>query len=307
MFHHFHDNHKYPEVQGGGSISSDDFHSIIDYLDENFSLLVPDEYLKKVEHGSIQEGDICLTFDDALKCQFDVIYPELEKRNLKAFFFVYSAAFSENPPPLEFFRDFRLNFFNNINEYYDLFFNTVRRVHPKKYNVFLNDYQTDYLSAFPFYTENDKKYRFIRDKVLKEKYFDLVFEMMKEKKYSQFQRKEKLFMSVDEIKTLHDSGHTIGLHSHSHPTQIHNLDYSSQLEEYTKNYKFISSITKRKINVMSHPCGNYNDDTLKVLKELGIKFGFRSSLTPSNIKSSLEIPREDHANIMSRMNGEHIE
>ena len=172
---------------------------------------------------------------------------------------------------------------------------------------FLNDYQTDYLSAFPFYTENDKKYRFIRDKVLKEKYFDLVFEMMKEKKYSQLQRKEKLFMSVDEIKTLHDSGHTIGLHSHSHPTQIHNLDYSSQLEEYTKNYKFISSITKRKINVMSHPCGNYNDDTLKVLKELGVKFGFRSSLTPSNIKSSLEIPREDHANIMSRMNGEHIE
>ena len=85
MFHHFHDNHKYPEVQGGGSISSDDFHLIIDYLDENFSLLAPDEYLKKVEHGSIQEGDVCLTFDDALKCQFDVVYPELEKRNLKAF------------------------------------------------------------------------------------------------------------------------------------------------------------------------------------------------------------------------------
>ena len=65
---------------------------------------------------------------------------------------------------------------------------------------------------------------------------------MKEKKYSPSKRKEKLFMSVNDIETLHDNGHTIGLHSHSHPTQIHNLDYESQLEEYTKNYEFISSI-----------------------------------------------------------------
>ena len=49
---------------------------------------------------------------------------------------------------------------------------------------------------------------------------------------------------------------------------------------------------------MSHPCGNYNDDTLKILKELDIKVGFRDSLIPSFIESPLEIPREDHANIV---------
>ncbi len=301
MFHHFHDGNKYPEVQGSGCISSGDFHLIIDYLNENFNLLTPDEYMQKVECGNLQEVDVCLTFDDGLKCQFDIIYPELEKRKLKAFFFVYSAAFSNNPPPLEFFRDFRLNFFDSVDDYYDLFFNTVSRLHHDKYDFFLKNYRDDYLSAFPFYTENDKKYRFIRDKVLKEQYFDLVFTMMKEKKYSQSERKKQLFMSVDNIKTLHNSGHTIGLHSHSHPTQMQNLSYESQLKEYTKNYDFLSSITQEKINVMSHPCGNYNDDTLKILKELGVKVGFRSSLTPSNIKSSLEIPRQDHANIIKKI------
>ena len=35
MFHHFHDDNKYPSLQGAGSISAIDFHSIIDYLDEN--------------------------------------------------------------------------------------------------------------------------------------------------------------------------------------------------------------------------------------------------------------------------------
>ena len=115
MFHHFHDDNKYPNLQGGGSISAIYFHSIIDYIDENFNLITPDEYTQKVVKKSIKEFDVCLTFDDSLKCQFDIIYPELEKRKLKAFFFVYSGAFSENPPLIEFFRDFRLNFLNEYN------------------------------------------------------------------------------------------------------------------------------------------------------------------------------------------------
>ena len=30
---------------------------------------------------------------------------------------------------------------------------------------------------------------------------------------------------------------------------------------------------------MSHPCGSYNGDTLKVLKELGIELGFKQIMT----------------------------
>ena len=42
---------------------------------------------------------------------------------------------------------------------------------------------------------------------------------------------------------------------------------------------------------MSHPCGDYNSDTLSILKDLGIQIGFRSSLEPNEIKSKYEIPR----------------
>jgi hypothetical protein len=57
---------------------------------------------------------------------------------------------------------------------------------------------------------------------------------------------------------------------------------------------------------MSHPCGNYNDDTLKVLKELGIEIGFKSTMTmeKENKKinnSPLEIAREDHSKILKIM------
>ena len=54
---------------------------------------------------------------------------------------------------------------------------------------------------------------------------------------------------------------------------------------------------------MSHPCGNYNENILSYLGSLGIKIGFRSSMNVRSIKSSLEIPREDHANILMLMKG----
>ena len=298
MFHHFHDDDKYPNSKGGGSISATDFHSIIDYMDENYNLITPNEFTQKVVNKSIKEFDVCLTFDDGLKSQFDVIYPELEKRKLKAFFFVYSGAFSKNPPLLEWFRDFRLFFFKNINEYYELFFEIIQSNHSEEYSTFLKNYKPDYLSNYSFYTINDRKYRFLRDMVLKDKYFDVVLSLMKEKDYSISSRKEYLFMSTDNIKKLHESGHSIGLHSHNHPTSLQRLSYKNQLEEYTKNYEFINSITNEKITSMSHPLGNYNNDTLKILKKLEIKVGFRDSLFPSSIKSALEIPREDHTNII---------
>ena len=301
MFHHFHDGIKYPNSQGGGSISANDFHAIINHIDEKFNLITPDEFTQKVVSKTIKEHDICLTFDDSLKCQFDIIYPELERRKLKAFFFVYSGAFSDNPPLLEFFRDFRLNYFSKVDEFYKLFFEIIQRNHIEEYRSFLKNFKPEYLSSYPFYTNNDRKYRYLRDKVLGDKYFDVVITMMKEKEYSVSRRREHLFMSKDNLRKLHESGHTIGLHSHSHPTTIHNLSYEKQLEEYSKNYQFIHSITNEKVTSMSHPCGNYNDDTLKILKKLGIKVGFRPSIMPSNIRSTLEIPREDHTNIMNKI------
>lgn len=298
MFHHFHDNNEYPNLIGGGSISAIDFHKIIDFIDENYNLLSPDEYTRKVLNNNLKESDVCLTFDDSLKSQFKIIFPELEKRNLKAFFFVYSAVFSKNPPLLEFFRDFKLSSFKSLDDYYELFFKIIQLNFTNEYKFFLKYYKTEYLSNYPFYSSNDKKYRFLRDVVLKDKYFEVILNIMKEKNYSIDSKKDYLFMSIEDIKILHKSGHSIGLHTHNHPTRLEDLSYEKQLDEYNLNYEYLNSLLQDKVTSMSHPCGSYNKDTLNILKKLGIKVGFRDSLFPSYIKSSLEIPREDHSNIM---------
>ena len=59
---------------------------------------------------------------------------------------------------------------------------------------------------------------------------------------------------------------------------------------------------------MSHPGGSYNQDSLKILKELGVELGFKDSMTidpEKNMKtinnSFLEIARQEHSVIMKVM------
>ena len=52
---------------------------------------------------------------------------------------------------------------------------------------------------------------------------------------------------------------------------------------------------------MSHPCGDYNEITLEILKSMEIDIGFRSNMSIKEMRSPLEIPREDHANVFKEM------
>ena len=52
---------------------------------------------------------------------------------------------------------------------------------------------------------------------------------------------------------------------------------------------------------MSHPCNSYNADTLKVLKKLGIKIGFRSNFEKLKY-SKYEYPRIDHTELLREIN-----
>ena len=116
-------------------------------------------------------------------------------------------------------------------------------------------------------------------------------------------------MHLIKIKQL---GHLVGLHSHNHSTKIEKLSLTEQTEEYQKNIDILSEVlncNKEEIKYMSHPCGSYNENTLKVLKNLGIELGFKQVMTIEPEKkmtkinnSALEIARIDHSNVIKAMN-----
>ena len=124
--------------------------------------------------------------------------------------------------------------------------------------------------------------------------------MIKDYDISLDQLSTNLWLSVADLQVLHNKNHLIGLHSHDHPTVLANLSQSQQEYQYQKNLNFLKKICGDIIS-MSHPCNSYNSITLIILKRLGIKIGFRSTLSNYNMLNLdnhfLQCPREDSANI----------
>jgi len=301
MFHHFHNEHHLPAQ---GSLGAGDFGEMLDWLAQRHTILSASDYLKKFESGSLNSDEICLSFDDALLCQWDIAVPVLQERKIQAFFFVYSSVFTEKPDSLEIFRYFRTTSFKSLENFYDQFFEEVRAEDVSKYWNAQETYKNiDYLAAFPFYTKSDKWFRYLRDQVLCAQYYNnLILKFMDAKNFNANKASEKLWISENNLKALHKEGHMVGLHSVTHPTQMSKLSREDQELEYSKNMYHLESVLGRgSVVSMAHPCGDYNQDTLSILNDMGIRIGFRSSMSIKEIKSSLEVPRDDHANIFREM------
>ena len=309
MFHHFHDDGIH--TKGQGSIDKDDFYKMINFIGRN-NILDADIFFEKFKNNKLKEKEVCLTFDDAIKCQIDVALPVLEELKIKSFFFVYTSMFEGKPDNLEIFRYFRMNYFNNVDEFYNSFYQVL----DKDLKTFFED-NNDKIKAtkikFPHYSIEDIKFRLVRDIFLtKSQYEETMLLMFNEKQFNYKDFFKKLFFQKDDLKTLDSLGHLVGLHSHNHPTLLEKLNYDEQKNEYEKCLSSISNILdkpKNEIKYMSHPSGSYNNDTLEILKELRIELGFKQIMTIEPEKgmkkvnnSFLEIARQDHAEIYKRMN-----
>ena len=124
MFHHFHDDRIH--TKGQGSIDRDDLSNIIKFIGRK-NILDADIFFEKLKNKKLKDNDVCLTFDDAIKSQIDIALPVLEDFRIKSFFFVYTSVFEGKPDNLEFFRFFRMNYYNNVNEFYSEFYETLNK------------------------------------------------------------------------------------------------------------------------------------------------------------------------------------
>lgn len=301
MFHHFHGK-KYPGSQG--SISGDDFKTILSYVGLE-RILSPVEWLERLAKNKLKPEDICLTFDDGLSSQFQIALPILDQYGIKAFWFVYSGVFEGQLENLEIYRSFRTRYFKNIDDFYQLFFKKV-----VEYGIrtdVAEEIIKEQRELYSFYSINDIRFRFLRDKILgKEKYEKLMDSLLEEYSVAKQDLSKGLWIANKDLKYLSARGHFVGLHTYSHPTALADLSFGEQFEEYEKNYSHIKRVCEEGPITMSHPCNSYNEDTLQILKQLGIRCGFRSNTFPRQEggilnTNNLEIAREDHANIMKAL------
>ena len=300
MFHHFHDTLDHARSQG--SIDADQLAQIIRAVGRA-RILPAMEFQTRAIAGKLADHHVCLTFDDNLLCQYDVAVPVLEDFGLTAFWFVYTSVMQGNIERLEIYRDFRNTQFPSMDEFYAAFFIGVYESEfGRRAEGALRSFEpSKYLAGFPFYSEADRRFRFVRDEVLGADAYALIMDaMMRDAGYDVRDIAKRLWMGNEEVLSLHESGHVIGLHSHTHPTRLERLSEDDQRYEYKANHSHLTSLLGEPPLAMSHPCNSYNQATLEVLDSIGIKLGFRANMQMTGSFGALEFPREDHANLINR-------
>lgn len=298
MFHHFHSEH-HPVSQG--SIDAKQFDQLIKHLKNDFNLLTASEWLDKALNNKLENSDTCLTFDDTLKCQTDVALPVMEEHNIEAFWFLCSSFLRKDTVYLEIFRHFRTVCYPQIDDFYDDFFTSTKNQFPNFVEKIDRFNPKTYLEQFPFYSDDDRLFRFIRDQLMTfDQYQEIMLKLIELKNYDVEAEKSSLWFSVDDANYLLKHNHIIGLHSDTHPTQLCKLSEQDQLNQYQNNYNFIKEHLNHTPTTMSHPCNSYDHTTNRILADMGIKIGFRSNMNHQEEHGPLEYAREDHANLIRK-------
>lgn len=299
MFHHFRGA---GHPAGQGDLSGEELAAMIEFLGPR-RILPAEEWLGRALEGALDVDDLCLTFDDNLRCQYDVALPVLRAYGLTAFWFVATATLTGAGNPVEIDRAFRTRCFDAPDDFYHAFFRMLSEselAEPAREALDHFD-PSAYLSDFPFYSEPDRRFRFVRDEVLGPRnYRRLMDRLITSSGQTRERLAGNLWMNRDCLRHLHEDGHVIGLHSHTHPTRLERLSPSQQHAEYAENQQMLRSVLGRAPQVAAHPCNSYSEETLHVLRGLGVALAFRANTALSEF-SELEYPREDHANILREM------
>jgi peptidoglycan/xylan/chitin deacetylase (PgdA/CDA1 family) len=247
--------------------------------------------------------ELCLTLDDNLRCQYDVALPVLRALGLTAFWFVPTSVLQGEPDRLQIYRLFRVKHFDEINDFYETFFRAlVTSEYAELAERALRSFHpSTYLTEFPFYSEADRRFRYVRDEVLGPQRYNRIMDALVAALGLELDELARdLWMDAACLRELHADGHVVGLHSHTHPTRLAELPPPEQLREYRDNFMCLMELLGEPPTTMSHPCNSYNAATLLILRRLGIGLGFRANRAlPQH--SALEWPREDHANILREM------
>lgn len=84
------------------------------------------------------------------------------------------------------------------------------------------------------------------------------------------------FLAKQDIRTLHQKGHIIGSHSHTHPMIFRSLTYVQMLEEWKVSKEILEEILGEEILHCSVPGGDSDLKTYESAVEAGFKYIFDS-------------------------------
>ena len=87
------------------------------------------------------------------------------------------------------------------------------------------------------------------------------------------------FLAIEQVKSLHDRGHVIASHSHSHPCNMTKLSVEELISEWETSIGILEQIIQEPVTVASIPSGFYSKKVVEAASIAGIKKLYTSKPT----------------------------
>jgi peptidoglycan/xylan/chitin deacetylase (PgdA/CDA1 family) len=268
----------------------------LDFFHDNYGFVTFDEWCRFLSDGVMppRNGKVLLTFDDAVSCHYDYVFPELRKRGLWGIFYVPTAPYidgkildvhrihllcgafdgkrlleyvlsvvSEDMIPFKKRAEFRKRTYENQLNYEGV------AEFKRLLNYFIDDhYRSEIIDA-------------IGHK------FDFSFDT------------SNFYVTADQLVEMSSQNMLIGSHTKSHPV-MSKLSAQEQCAEIESSFGFLSSLCQLPLRTYCHPYGgfhSFNDDTVRLLKNCRVDFSFnvegREINSDDRLRSIQYLPRFD--------------
>ena len=302
MYHYVRDlkYSRYPEIKGCDVRL---FKEQVHYIKKHYTPVTVEQILAcKEDNIPLPDHAILLTFDDAYADHFTCAFPILEHEHIQGAFF----------PPVKAVTEHTVLDVNKIH--FILASTPVERMPQllKELRLMVDGNREEYgLGSFDEYFErlavsnrfDTKEVVFVKrllqvalPEQLRKKMTSELFERCVGMDEGMFSR--ELYMSVDQIKCMVDCGMHVGSHGYDH-YWLGSLPKEKQEFEIAKSIDFIRAIGGDADKwTICYPYGDYNDDTISLLKRYGCRMGFTTRVAVADLQTDGEdalfkLPRLD--------------
>jgi len=247
------------------------------------------------DNKKISENSILLTFDDGLKDHFQNVFPLLKENNIEGLFFPSSKPIIEkmvlDVHKIQFILahiDSVEKIILEIKKHLDYFKN--------EYEIYsFNEYYRKYAIKNRF---DSKEIMFIKKllqkglpRELRSKIVDILFKKFVTNNEEKFSK--NLYLSIDEIRQMKQSGMNFGSHSYSH-YWMGTLSEKELNQEFIINEKFEKNISGEFL-AMCYPYGSYNELVMSKLEQNNFQIGLTTEVGDSvlNNENRFRLKRYD--------------
>lgn len=283
-----HPNFRFLDVQN--------FRKQLDFFEKNFGFVDAQEWESFVTNGQMPDrrGKVVLTFDDAMSCHYEFVFPELIKRGLWGIFYVPTAPYIDN----KLLDVHRVHLLCGAVDGEELFDEAMKLIDEdmipdskrKEFREQTYTNQTNYEGVSEF----KRLLNYFIDYDRRESFIDVLSDV-----FGYQYSANSFYVQKTQLSEMFDHGMIFGSHTVSHPV-MSKLTRADQTHEITSSFAFLDELKLTKHKTYCHPYGgfhSFDQNTVEILDKQNVAYAFnvdyRDITQQDIIANKQSLPRYD--------------